>query len=165
MCWKGQTLLDQLCSGQMTIWSNILGIAYFLFTSPSHTSSNTSMRRKYQDINTLNHRWSAETWRFQISTKDWSRAVHLRNGKMCSHFPVLVWCDAFALCLYSLYLQQSLNEGVGKKIVEDFVKFNWSFINAQASKNKWGPLTSNLLLIGQEGKWSMPCIRYFCCEC
>ncbi|CAM9206457.1 unnamed protein product, partial [Lampetra planeri] len=50
-----------------------------------------------------------------------------------------------------VYLQQTLNDTVGKKIVVDFLGFNWSWINSQQAKRNWGQLTSNLLLIGMEG--------------
>lgn len=33
----------------------------------------------------------------------------------------------------------------------DFVNFNWSWASKQQKQNRWGPLTSNLLLIGMEG--------------
>ncbi|KAK6169076.1 hypothetical protein SNE40_020197 [Patella caerulea] len=49
------------------------------------------------------------------------------------------------------YLQQALNDSVGKSIVVDFVKFNWSWITEQQKKYKWGALTSNLLLVGMDG--------------
>ncbi|XP_061421441.1 hypoxia-inducible factor 1-alpha inhibitor [Lethenteron reissneri] len=55
-----------------------------------------------------------------------------------------------------LYLQQTLNDTVGKKIVVDFLNFNWNWINRQQAKRNWGPLTSNLLLIGMEGNVT-PC--------
>ncbi|MBN3283178.1 HIF1N inhibitor, partial [Polyodon spathula] len=50
-----------------------------------------------------------------------------------------------------LYLQQTLNDTVGRKIVVDFLGFNWNWINKQQAKRNWGQLTSNLLLIGMEG--------------
>ncbi|KAE8591067.1 hypothetical protein XENTR_v10018302 [Xenopus tropicalis] len=50
-----------------------------------------------------------------------------------------------------LYLQQTLNDTVGRKIVVDFLGFNWNWINKQQAKHGWGQLTSNLLLIGMEG--------------
>ncbi|PIO28340.1 hypothetical protein AB205_0108310, partial [Aquarana catesbeiana] len=50
-----------------------------------------------------------------------------------------------------LYLQQTLNDTVGRKIVVDFLGFNWNWINRQQAKHGWGQLTSNLLLIGMEG--------------
>ncbi|XP_068022232.1 hypoxia-inducible factor 1-alpha inhibitor [Melanerpes formicivorus] len=50
-----------------------------------------------------------------------------------------------------LYLQQTLNDTVGRKIVVDFLGFNWNWINKQQGKRGWGQLTSNLLLIGMEG--------------
>jgi hypoxia-inducible factor 1-alpha inhibitor (HIF hydroxylase) len=51
-----------------------------------------------------------------------------------------------------VYLQQTLNDTVGRKIVVDFLGFNWNWINKQQAKRNWGQLTSNLLLIGMEGK-------------
>lgn len=54
-----------------------------------------------------------------------------------------------------LYLQQTLNDTVGRKIVMDFLGFNWNWINKQQGKRGWGQLTSNLLLIGMEGKKSL----------
>ena len=50
-----------------------------------------------------------------------------------------------------MYLQQTLNETVGKNIVLDFLGFNWNWVSEQQQRNKFGPLTSNLLLIGMEG--------------
>lgn len=50
-----------------------------------------------------------------------------------------------------LYLQQPLNDTVGKNIVKDFLDFNWNWISGQQQQHNWGPLTSNLLLIGSEG--------------
>lgn len=50
-----------------------------------------------------------------------------------------------------IYLQQALNDTIGKQIVYDFMNFNWSWLNEQQKSNKWGPLTSNLLLIGMAG--------------
>lgn len=52
---------------------------------------------------------------------------------------------------YRIYLQQALTDGVGKRIVIDFLGFNWNWINDQQKRNNWGQLTSNLLFIGQEG--------------
>ncbi|KAJ8318263.1 hypothetical protein KUTeg_003354 [Tegillarca granosa] len=43
--------------------------------------------------------------------------------------------------------QEFLNETVGKRIVNDFLGFNWNYVTDIQKKNKWGPLTSNLLLI------------------
>lgn len=43
---------------------------------------------------------------------------------------------------------------MGKKIVLDFLGFNWNWINKQQAQRNWGQLTSNLLLIGMEGKGS-----------
>lgn len=36
----------------------------------------------------------------------------------------------------------------------DYLGFNWNWINKQQGKRGWGQLTSNLLLIGMEGKKS-----------
>ncbi|XP_067672862.1 hypoxia-inducible factor 1-alpha inhibitor-like [Haliotis asinina] len=49
------------------------------------------------------------------------------------------------------YLQQALNDSVDQQIVMDFMGFNWKWITEQQRKHKWGPLTSNLLLIGMDG--------------
>lgn len=49
------------------------------------------------------------------------------------------------------YLQQSLNETVGRNIVMDFLNFNWEWVTRQQKQNCWGPLTSNLLLVATEG--------------
>jgi hypoxia-inducible factor 1-alpha inhibitor (HIF hydroxylase) len=56
-----------------------------------------------------------------------------------------------AIVLHRMYLQQALNDTVGPQIVRDFVNFNWKWVNAQQKDNKWGLLTSNLLLISEEG--------------
>lgn len=60
-------------------------------------------------------------------------------------------CALFS-CISRVYLQQTLNDTVGKKIVVDFLGFNWNWINKQQAKRSWGQLTSNLLLIGMEGE-------------
>ncbi|XP_076317986.1 hypoxia-inducible factor 1-alpha inhibitor-like [Tachypleus tridentatus] len=64
----------------------------------------------------------------------------------------------FAECLRNwkagekrLYLQQPLNDTVGKNMVDDFLSFNWNWIARQKKENNWGPLTSNLLLISTPG--------------
>ncbi|XP_047487704.1 hypoxia-inducible factor 1-alpha inhibitor-like [Penaeus chinensis] len=49
-----------------------------------------------------------------------------------------------------IYLQQGLNNTVGQAIVMDFLQFNWEWLNVLQKKNNWGPLTSNLLLVGME---------------
>jgi len=49
------------------------------------------------------------------------------------------------------YLQQELNDGVSSRMVEDFKAFRWDWVTAHQKRNNWGPLTANLLLIGQEG--------------
>lgn len=58
--------------------------------------------------------------------------------------------------MFRVYLQQTLNDTVGPKIVVDFLGFNWNWINKQQTKRNWGQLTSNLLLIGMEGTRSQP---------
>ena len=50
-----------------------------------------------------------------------------------------------------IYLQQMLNDSVGKNIVKDFLGFKWNWLTAVQRKMKWGTLTSNLLLIGLPG--------------
>ncbi|ELU06865.1 hypothetical protein CAPTEDRAFT_183371 [Capitella teleta] len=54
------------------------------------------------------------------------------------------------------YLQQPLNDTVGPQVVKDFLQFNWDFAKEQQKRNGWGPLTSNLLLIGMAGNVT-PC--------
>lgn len=48
-------------------------------------------------------------------------------------------------------MQQVLNNSIGQHIVRDFVMFNWDWIMSKQKVCKWGALTSNLLLIAQEG--------------
>ena len=50
-----------------------------------------------------------------------------------------------------VYLQQMLDDSVGKNIVKDFLNFKWSWITEIQRKMNWGTLTSNLLLIGLPG--------------
>lgn len=51
--------------------------------------------------------------------------------------------------IFRLYLQQPLNNTVGTLMVRDFINFDWDYITKKQTKNNWGPLTSNLLLISQ----------------
>lgn len=55
--------------------------------------------------------------------------------------------------MFRIYLQQPLNDTVGKRVVMDFTNFNWSWANEIQKKNRWGALTSNLLLVGMEGEY------------
>ncbi|CAL8073849.1 unnamed protein product [Orchesella dallaii] len=55
-----------------------------------------------------------------------------------------------------VYLQQPLNNTVGPQIASDFIQFNWSWAAEHKKEFNWGPLTSNLLLIGQKGNIT-PC--------
>lgn len=50
-----------------------------------------------------------------------------------------------------LYLQQMLDDTVGKNIVKDFLEFKWKWLTEMQRKMNWGSLTSNLLLIGLPG--------------
>ena len=45
-----------------------------------------------------------------------------------------------------------LNESIGQEIVKDYVDFNWDWVGRIQNEQGWGPLSSNLLLIGLEGK-------------
>jgi hypothetical protein len=49
------------------------------------------------------------------------------------------------------YLQQTLCDGLGPQIVDDFKRWNWNWVLAQRDKLRWGPLTANLLLVGEAG--------------
>lgn len=71
-------------------------------------------------------------------------SLSVQTSFKCPLFPLLS-----GVC--RLYLQQTLNDTVGRKIVVDFLGFNWNWINRQQAKRGWGQLTSNLLLIGMEG--------------
>ena len=51
-----------------------------------------------------------------------------------------------------MYLQQPLNDSVGRSIFMDFANFNWEWATKQQKENRWGQLTSNLLLVGMEGE-------------
>ena len=49
------------------------------------------------------------------------------------------------------YLQQPLNDTVGPNIFSDFRGFNWDLVRRWSCDMKWGPLTNNMLLIGEPG--------------
>jgi len=55
-----------------------------------------------------------------------------------------------------VYFQQPLNSAVGKQIAADFICFNWKWAMEHQKEWGWGPLTANLLLIGQQGNVT-PC--------
>ena len=57
----------------------------------------------------------------------------------------------FIHCIFRVYLQQALNDTVGKRIVDDFLQFNWNWATDQQKEHGWGPLTSNLLLVAPPG--------------
>jgi len=44
-----------------------------------------------------------------------------------------------------------LNDSVGAQIVDDFMRFNWRWVTQFQETLNWGDLSSNLLLVGQEG--------------
>ena len=48
-----------------------------------------------------------------------------------------------------VYMQHSLSEAVSSTMKTDFTEFNWPLATALAKRNAWGPLTSNLLLVGE----------------
>ena len=50
-----------------------------------------------------------------------------------------------------IYLQQPLYAGIGDNITKDFSSMNWAWVNAMRMQLDFGPLTTNTLLIGQEG--------------
>lgn len=83
-----------------------------------------------------------------------------RRNSMSGILAVYFFFYFCALCIHQnclilrVYLQQTLNDTVGRKIVVDFLGFNWNWINKQQTKRNWGQLTSNLLLIGMEGTTS-----------
>ncbi|KAG8000143.1 Hypoxia-inducible factor 1-alpha inhibitor [Nibea albiflora] len=92
--------------------------------------------------------------RMLLSCKDTERPAN-RNSDT-GHTEAFLWGSLSELSGESesesrVYLQQTLNDTVGKKIVVDFLGFNWNWINKQQAQRNWGQLTSNLLLIGMEG--------------
>ena len=50
-----------------------------------------------------------------------------------------------------MYLQQTLVTGIGERLTEDFRNFDWSTLTLLERAGGWGPLTSNLLLLGHRG--------------
>mmetsp|Transcript_22324 Transcript_22324/g.75146 ORF Transcript_22324/g.75146 Transcript_22324/m.75146 type:complete len:446 (-) Transcript_22324:374-1711(-) len=50
-----------------------------------------------------------------------------------------------------LYLQSPLVEGIGEKVVADFVLFDWEWVRGLPQSVGWRDLSSNLLLVGQKG--------------
>ena len=49
------------------------------------------------------------------------------------------------------YLQQGLFMGIGDQVTRDFQGFKWDWLNALTKLLRFGPQTSNLLLIGEDG--------------
>ena len=49
-----------------------------------------------------------------------------------------------------IYYQNGLTDKVGPAIVRDFIKFRWDWVETLSAAGNWGPLTSNLLLIGEK---------------
>lgn len=82
------------------------------------------------------------------------QAYILSNLSECRTKCLMHFARLFSCTFSRVYLQQTLNDTVGKKIVVDFLGFNWNWINKQQAQRNWGQLTSNLLLIGMEGKRS-----------
>uniref|UniRef100_UPI00358F8F23 hypoxia-inducible factor 1-alpha inhibitor isoform X2 n=2 Tax=Myxine glutinosa TaxID=7769 RepID=UPI00358F8F23 len=76
--------------------------------------------------------------------------------KICSFKTMLPFKFLLENLYKELYLQQPLNDTVGRNIVLDYLKFNWTWANQQQRRCCWDPLTSNLLLIGMEGNVT-PC--------
>lgn len=42
-------------------------------------------------------------------------------------------------------------KGMGAQILKDFITFDWDFVTKMAKTNKWGELTTNMMLIGERG--------------
>ena len=64
---------------------------------------------------------------------------------------IYAYCEVLMLCSFRVYLQQMLNDSVGAQIVDDFMRFNWRWVTQFQETLNWGDLSSNLLLVGQEG--------------
>lgn len=90
--------------------------------------------------------------RLNSNVNTFSEIIHKKLLRLLpsTSYTSLVSC----VSIERVYLQQTLNDTVGKKIVLDFLGFNWNWINKQQAQRNWGQLTSNLLLIGMEGKGS-----------
>jgi hypoxia-inducible factor 1-alpha inhibitor (HIF hydroxylase) len=52
------------------------------------------------------------------------------------------------------YLQQTLNQGVGDQIVEDFKGFDWDWVYGWQNRMGWGKLKFNTLWVGMEGVYT-----------
>ena len=50
-----------------------------------------------------------------------------------------------------IYLQQMLTDAVAAPMVEDFRAFDWAWLKQVQRSACWGPLTTNLLLVGMPG--------------
>jgi len=73
----------------------------------------------------------------------------------CKELSLLITVSCFGVHVVlrsgeRVYLQQPLNNTVGRQIAADFVSFNWVWAVERQKDWNWGPLTSNLLLIGQQ---------------
>ena len=66
-------------------------------------------------------------------------------------FKVWIFFDK-DFCLFRMYLQHPLNDTVGKAIKDDFVAFNWEWLESVKKKHNWGSPSSNLLYVGMEGE-------------
>lgn len=53
-------------------------------------------------------------------------------------------------------MQQSLNSTIGPAVAEDYIRFDWQYVNEKQHKHNWGTLTSNLLFVAMEGNVT-PC--------
>uniref|UniRef100_A0A8C4R9F7 Hypoxia inducible factor 1 subunit alpha inhibitor n=1 Tax=Eptatretus burgeri TaxID=7764 RepID=A0A8C4R9F7_EPTBU len=80
--------------------------------------------------------------------------IHCHICRLNLHFSHVSF--TWLVLFHRLYLQQPLNDTVGRNIVLDYLKFNWKWVNQQQTRCCWDPLTSNLLLIGMEGNVT-PC--------
>lgn len=85
--------------------------------------------------------------------KDWpnfvppTQRLHMRFEEFYSRIANFNTSDTSC----KLYLQQMLDDSVGKNIVKDFLEFKWKWLTEMQRKMNWGSLTSNLLLIGLPG--------------
>ncbi|XP_065826550.1 hypoxia-inducible factor 1-alpha inhibitor-like [Oscarella lobularis] len=77
--------------------------------------------------------------------------THLRQMTFSEFVTELRQCEKNPKRKKRVYLQQPLNDTVGPAIVRDFVHFDWEWLRENQSRCNWGPLTSNLLLVGMAG--------------
>lgn len=143
-------------NGHWNTWKRIWAVGTTQCFCRGPTNSNITMRKLVPSLITrkesLHPLLKKLIWSYQSSWNGSEIGNKEMKGKNIQYFKTV---QNFVLPC-RLYLQQGLNSSVGPAIVKDFIQFDWSFVNGKQLKFNWGPLTSNLLLIGLEGNVT-PC--------